>query len=381
MAKTDHKGNILVDSQLIKMVSFSEPAGSLASAEEEGKESYLFTKNFGEKNWREVEKSRLMAEISLDPRLLMVATSNRDGFVEKHMRKEKSSENIELGDSVYTHFAYIKSHCEAHVVRLEEEDRFKVHFIGYSYHYEAVVRREDIAIQEDEAIMTSAKKKHETVLKGMNNVGNTCFINAVIQCLITTPILENFLLKHPFNEKDNPIGSGLSVLARSLLNNEKPSASEFKKIVDVRMSQFSGYDQQDAQEFLNLLLEKVSDELGEKPSIIEYLFRGRSDSLLTCLQCQAKKTVPENMYILSLPIPEPEFNYFSIVTIPITFSYMKRLVFTLHRDATVADYIDAFEERSNFSRSDFIFCESNGNSVRRIKTELLDPKYQSKKVT
>lgn len=147
------------------------------------------------------------------------------------------------------------------------------------------------------------------------------------------------------------------------------------------MSQFSGYDQQDAQEFLNLLLEKVSDELGEKPSIIEYLFRGRSDSLLTCLQCQAKKTVPENMYILSLPIPEPEFNYFSIVTIPITFSYMKRLVFTLHRDATVADYIDAFEERSNFSRSDFIFCESNGNSVRKIKTELLDPKYQSKKVT
>ena len=74
------------------------------------------------------------------------------------------------------------------------------------------------------------------------------------------------------------------------------------------------------------------------------------------------------MYILSLPIPEPEFNYFSIIAVPITFSYMKRIVFALRRDATVADYIDAFEERSNFNRSDFIFCENNGNSVRKIKT-------------
>ena len=48
---------------------------------------------------------------------------------------------IELGDSVYTHFAYIKSHSEAYVVRLEEDDKFRVHFIGYSYHYEKVVYR------------------------------------------------------------------------------------------------------------------------------------------------------------------------------------------------------------------------------------------------
>ena len=71
----------------------------------------------------------------------MVVTCNRVGFVEKHHRRERSVSTIELGDSVYTHFAYIKSHSEAFVVRLEEDDKFRVHFIGYSYHYEKVVHR------------------------------------------------------------------------------------------------------------------------------------------------------------------------------------------------------------------------------------------------
>ena len=87
------------------------------------------------------------------------------------------------------------------------------------------------------------------------------------------------------------------------------------------------------------------------------------------------------MYILSLPIPEPEYNFFTIVAMPVTFSYMKKLIFTLHRNATVADYIDAFEERSNFNRNDYVFCETSGNSVRKIKTELFDAKSQSKKLT
>lgn len=72
-------------------------------------------------------------------------------------------------------------------------------------------------------------------------------MNSIIQCLVATPVLDNFLKDYPFDEKKQPVGYGLSILAKSLLANEKPSAYSFKKIIDVHMPLFSGYDQHDAQ--------------------------------------------------------------------------------------------------------------------------------------
>lgn len=69
------------------------------------------------------------------------------------------------------------------------------------------------------------------------------------------------------------------------------------------MPLFSGYDQHDAQEFLNLLLDKMSEELPEKPTIIDYLFGGKTKSQLSCLSCKKVKNIDEKMYILSLPLP------------------------------------------------------------------------------
>ena len=37
----------------------------------------IFSKNFGEKNWREVEESQSFSEISLDPRFLIVVAETR----------------------------------------------------------------------------------------------------------------------------------------------------------------------------------------------------------------------------------------------------------------------------------------------------------------
>jgi hypothetical protein len=101
------------------------------------------------------------------------------------------------------------------------------------------------------------------------------------------------------------------------------------------MPLFSGYDQHDAQEFLNLLLDKVGAELPEKPTVIDYLFRGKTVSRLTCLACQNVKNVDEKMYILSLPIPEPEFNYYSLVVVPVTGTSIKKVIFKLPHSATV----------------------------------------------
>jgi len=81
------------------------------------------------------------------------------------------------------------------------------------------------------------------------------------------------------------------------------------------------------------------------------------------------------MYILSLPIPEAEFNYFNIIVVPITSTSIKKIIFKLHNSASVvifitiqAEYVKAFEERTGEDSRDFNFCETNGNSLKKIKT-------------
>ena len=58
-------------------------------------------------------------------------------------------------------------------------------------------------------------------------------------------------------------------------------------------------------------------------------------SNLTCCDCRKDKKVDEKMYILSLPIPEAEFNYYSVIVVPVMKHVIKKVVFKLHRSATV----------------------------------------------
>ena len=58
---------------------------------------------------------------------------------------------------------------------------------------------------------------------------------------------------------------------------------------------------------------------------------------MTCISCKKKKDVDEKMYILSLPVPEAEFNYFSIIVVPITSTVIKKIIFKIHNSATVVN--------------------------------------------
>jgi hypothetical protein len=86
---------------------------------------------------------------------------------------------------------------------------------------------------------------------------------------------------------------------------------------------------------LNLLLDKISEELPEKPTVIDYLFAGKARSKLTCPSCSNVKNIDEKMYILSLPLPEAEFNYYSVIIVPISSYSIKKIIFKLHKSATI----------------------------------------------
>jgi ubiquitin C-terminal hydrolase len=108
---------------------------------------------------------------------------------------------------------------------------------------------------------------------GLQNVGQTCYMNSTIQCLSNIQYLSDYLIKHygKFNVKSQPLAVAFSSLVYDLFTTEKKYIAPglFKKIIGKLNPLFEGMHAADAKDLIFFLLEKLHQELNKITNIKE----------------------------------------------------------------------------------------------------------------
>ncbi|XP_043349371.1 ubiquitin carboxyl-terminal hydrolase 31 isoform X2 [Dermochelys coriacea] len=190
---------------------------------------------------------------------------------------------------------------------------------------------------------------------GLKNHGNTCFMNAVLQCLSNTELFAEYLALERYRGQagaapppppdsappppppppKGEVTEQLAQLVRALwtLEYTPQHSREFKSIVSKNSMQYRGNSQHDAQEFLLWLLDRVHEDLNNvvkyngrpplKPPLedaalleapgfpisstfVQELFQAQYRSSLTCPHCQKQSNTFDPFLCISLPIPLPQ---------------------------------------------------------------------------
>ncbi|KAM7537582.1 hypothetical protein Aperf_G00000074937 [Anoplocephala perfoliata] len=173
--------------------------------------------------------------------------------------------------------------------------------------------------------------------RGLVNMGNTCYMNSTLQCLLHTPVLWNYFMQMDPSQKD-PLVNCFSNFVQLMSDCQQYAAAfspiKLKACFEFLHPMFAGGKQQDSQEFLILLLDSLHEALKSKPckiapmalsenvpvselaiqswninrarddSIILDWFNGQLRSNVKCHTCgRVSDTFDEFMY-LSVPVPE-----------------------------------------------------------------------------
>ena len=240
-------------------------------------------------------------------------------------------------------------------------------------------------------------------LCGSYNLGNTCFMNSSIACLSNCTELTYYFLSGEYKKdinRENKLGMG-GALAESwgeLLSeywigqNHVGDPSDFKRTFGHKIKRFSGYNQQDSNEFIDLFLDNLNEDLnavtnkeyielkekGENEtdeqcskrfwdnylkrndSIITDLFCGQMKSTVTCPNCKFLNITFDPFNTLNLNIPESSQNrrnYYYSYNINMTIFYVPKYnlrtpvkvkTYDIPKKAKFRDWVRCLKHEINF---------------------------------
>ncbi|KAI8052074.1 hypothetical protein BDF22DRAFT_689823 [Syncephalis plumigaleata] len=195
---------------------------------------------------------------------------------------------------------------------------------------------------------------------GLQNLGNTCFMNSALQCLSNTRALTAFFLDGSYRKdinRDNPLGMQgriADVYGDLLKHLWKDSVAyvaprEFKSVLQRFAPQFSGYQQHDSQEFIAFLLDGLHEDLNRvrvKPYIeipdaddrpdnevaeerwqihkarndskVVDEFQGQYKSTLVCPECNKVSVTFDPFMYLTLPVPVIKLRNIVLTFVPLS---------------------------------------------------------------
>jgi ubiquitin C-terminal hydrolase len=119
-------------------------------------------------------------------------------------------------------------------------------------------------------IKTTPIYPHKT---GLENIGQTCYMNSSIQCLSNIKYLSDNLIKHfgEFDVDKQPLSLAFSSLVFDLFTTQKKyiAPKMFKKIIGKLNPLFEGMHAADAKDLIFFILEKLHQELNKNDKISE----------------------------------------------------------------------------------------------------------------
>ncbi|KAG9149373.1 hypothetical protein Leryth_003335 [Lithospermum erythrorhizon] len=246
-------------------------------------------------------------------------------------------------------------------------------------------------------------------LTGLLNLGNTCFMNSAIQCLVHTPEFTRYFLEDYYQEinRQNPLGMvgelalAFGDLLRKLwLPGRTPVAPRpFKAKLARFAPQFTGYSQHDSQELLAFLLdglhedlnrvkhkpyiksrdadgrpdEEVADEywanhIARNDSIIVDVCQGQYKSTLVCPMCNKVSVTFDPFMYLSLPLQPTTTRSMTVTVFTCDASALPTAcTVSIPKHGRCRDLIQALSEACSLNHNEkLLLAEIRGHVIHRF---------------